>query len=133
MISQVIQKHGSDRIAVGLDANNGKVAVSGWTETTNIDATDLMTQMFQLGVRRFIFTDIARDGTLTEPNFKSTAVMIQHGISLGGVHVIASGGIGELDHLRRLASIGAEGAIIGTAIYRGTVDLAEAVRELEAS
>jgi phosphoribosylformimino-5-aminoimidazole carboxamide ribotide isomerase len=119
MVSEAVQKYGADRILVGLDAN--------------INATDLMTQMFEVGVRRFVFTDIARDGTLTEPNFDSVAVMIQHGIALGGVHVIASGGIGELDHLRRLATLGAEGAIVGTAIYRGTVDLAEAIHELGAS
>jgi len=133
MVSEAVQKYGADRILVGLDANKGKVAVSGWTETTDINATDLMTQMFEVGVRRFVFTDIARDGTLTEPNFDAVAVMIQHGIALGGVHVIASGGIGELDHLRRLATLGAEGAIVGTAIYRGTVDLAEAIHELGAS
>ena len=133
MVDQVIQKHGADRIVVGLDANSGKVAVSGWTETTDIDATDLMTQMYELGVRRFVFTDIARDGTLTEPNFDSIAVMVQHGIALGDGRIIASGGIGERDHLRRLANLGAEAAIVGMAIYRGTIDLAEAVRELGAS
>jgi phosphoribosylformimino-5-aminoimidazole carboxamide ribotide isomerase len=132
MVDQAIQKHGADRIVVGLDANNGKVAVSGWTETTDVDATDLMDQMFAVGVRRFVFTDIARDGTLTEPNFDSVAIMIQHGVALGGAHVIASGGIGELDHLRRLATLGAEGAIVGTAIYRGTIDLTEAISELGA-
>jgi phosphoribosylformimino-5-aminoimidazole carboxamide ribotide isomerase len=133
IVEQAVEQHGSDAIVVGLDANNGKVAVSGWTETTDVDATDLMTQMFEIGVRRFVFTDIARDGTLTEPNFDSVAAMVQHGIALGGAHVIASGGIGELDHLRRLANLGAEGAIVGSAIYRGTVDLAEAIRELGAA
>lgn len=133
MVEQAIEKHGADRVVVGLDANNGKVAVSGWTETTDVDAIDLMTQMYEVGVRRFVFTDIARDGTLTEPNFDSVAVMVQHGIALGDGHIIASGGIGELDHLRRLTNLGAEGAIVGTAIYRGTIDLAEAIHELGAS
>jgi phosphoribosylformimino-5-aminoimidazole carboxamide ribotide isomerase len=132
MVDQAIQKYGAERIVVGLDANNGKVAVSGWTKTTRIDAIDLMGQMFAVGIRRFVFTDIARDGTLTEPNFESVAVMIQHGLALGAAHVIASGGIGELDHLRRLAKLGADGAIVGTAIYRGTINLAEAITELGA-
>jgi phosphoribosylformimino-5-aminoimidazole carboxamide ribotide isomerase len=132
LVDQAIQKYGAGRIVVGLDANNGKVAVSGWTKTTGVDAIDLMDQMFAVGVRRFVFTDIARDGTLTEPNFESVAVMIQHGIALGAAHVIASGGIGELDHLRRLAKLGADGAIVGTAIYRGTINLAEAITELGA-
>ena len=133
MVEQAIEKHGANRVVVGLDANNGKVAVSGWTKTTDVDAIDLMTHMYEVGVRRFVFTDIARDGTLTEPNFDSVAVMVQHGIALGDGHIIASGGIGELDHLRRLTNLGAEGAIVGTAIYRGTIDLAEAIHELGAS
>ena len=133
IVKQVIERHGADSIVIGLDANNGKVAVKGWIETTDIDATDLMTQMFEIGARRFVFTDIARDGTLTEPNFESVAAMIQHGIALGGAHIIASGGISELDHLRQLANLGAEGAIVGSAIYRGTLDLEQAIRTLGAS
>lgn len=133
IVDEAVQKHGADRIVVGLDANNGKVAVSGWTETTDVDATDLMTQMYEIGVRLFVFTDIARDGTLTEPNFDSVAAMIQHGVALGDGKIIASGGIGEIDHLRQLKNLGADGAIVGSAIYRGTVDLAEAISELGAA
>ncbi|MDA1035320.1 MAG: 1-(5-phosphoribosyl)-5-[(5-phosphoribosylamino)methylideneamino]imidazole-4-carboxamide isomerase [Chloroflexi bacterium] len=131
MVARAILEHGADRIVVGLDANEGKVAVAGWRETTDRDATDLMSTMVALGVQRFVFTDIARDGTLTEPNFASVAKMIEHGRTLGGVHVIASGGIGSIDHLKRLAELGAESAIVGTAIYRGTVDLHEAISTLQ--
>ena len=133
IVGEVVRKHGAEQIIVGLDANNGKVAVSGWTKTTNVDAADLMTQMYEIGVRRFVFTDIARDGTLTEPNFDSVAMMVQHGIALGEGKIIASGGIGEIDHLRRLKNLGADGVIVGSAIYRGTVDLAEAIAELGAA
>jgi phosphoribosylformimino-5-aminoimidazole carboxamide ribotide isomerase len=133
MVTQVLLRHGAERIVIGLDANDGKVAVKGWRETTDVDATTLMSQMYAIGVRLFAFTDIARDGTLTEPNFASVAAMIAHGIELGSGHIIASGGIGEIDHLKRLADLGAVGAIVGSAIYRGTVDLREAVRQLGAN
>jgi phosphoribosylformimino-5-aminoimidazole carboxamide ribotide isomerase len=133
MVTQALLRHGPERIVVGLDALDGKVAVKGWRETTDVDATTLMTQMHAIGVRLFVLTDIARDGTLTEPNFSSVAAMIAHGIELGGAHIIASGGIGEIDHLKRLADLGAAGAIVGVAIYRGTIDLREAVRQLNQS
>lgn len=132
MVARAVLEHGADRIVVGLDANDGKVAVSGWRETTDMDATELMSAMVAVGVQRFVFTDIARDGTLTEPNFASVATMIEHGRTLGGVHIVASGGIGAIEHLRRLAELGAESAIVGSAIYRGTVDLRKAVAEIEA-
>ncbi|MYB41182.1 MAG: 1-(5-phosphoribosyl)-5-((5-phosphoribosylamino)methylideneamino)imidazole-4-carboxamide isomerase, partial [Chloroflexi bacterium] len=82
------------------------------------------------GVRRFIYTDITRDGTLTSPNFSAVSDMVLRAEAAGGARVIASGGIAEIDHLRTLASIGAEGAIIGVAIYHGTLDLAAAIAEL---
>ena len=132
MVARAIVEHGPDRIVVGLDANDGKVAVAGWRETTDRDTADLMSTMVAVGVKRFVFTDIARDGTLTEPNFVSVGKIIEHAHTLGDVYVIASGGIGAIDHLRRLAELGAEGAIVGVAIYRGTVDLREAVSELQA-
>ena len=133
MVTQALLAHGPERIVVGLDANNGKVAVKGWRETTDVDATTLMTQMYEIGARLFVFTDIARDGTLTEPNFASVAAMIAHGLTLGEGRIIASGGIGEIDHLKRLADLGAHGAIVGSAIYRGSIDLASAISQLKVS
>ena len=132
-VETTVRKHGPDSIIVGLDANNGKVAVNGWTETTDVNAKDLMTQMYALGLRHFVFTDISRDGTLTEPNFDSIAVMVEHGVTLGDGRIIASGGIGTQAHLHQLANLGVEAAIVGTAIYRGAIDLAEAIRELDNS
>ena len=133
MVARAILEHGAERIVVGLDANEGKVAVAGWRETTDMDATDLMSTMVAVGVQRFVFTDIARDGTLTEPNFASVGKMIEHARTLGGVHIVASGGIGAIDHLRQLAELGAESTIVGSAIYRGTVNLREAIVEIQGS
>jgi phosphoribosylformimino-5-aminoimidazole carboxamide ribotide isomerase len=132
MVAEVLSAHGAERIAVGLDARDGIVAISGWTKGSDVPATELMTSMAVAGVRRFIYTDIARDGTLTSPNFDSVRNMVTHAAALGpDVRVIASGGIGELDHLKRLAELRVEGAIVGSAIYKGTVDLAEAIAAIK--
>jgi len=134
VIEHAIAFHGAERVVVGLDARDGKVAVAGWTETTEVTAQSLMERMAAAGVERFIYTDIARDGTLSSPNFDAVADMRRHASALrpagratGGVRLISSGGIRSLEHLRRLASIGVEGAIVGSAVYRGTLDLAEAI------
>jgi phosphoribosylformimino-5-aminoimidazole carboxamide ribotide isomerase len=115
-----------DQIIVGVDARNGMVATDGWTSTADVRATDLVRHMAELGVRRIIYTDISRDGTMTEPNFAAMAELIQ----LNGPAIIASGGIAATSHLLRLAEIGVEGAIVGKAIYTGAIDLTQALRAL---
>ena len=129
LVERALAAHGAERVVVGIDAREGIASVAGWTESGAIPATDLLDRMADLGVRRFIYTDITRDGTLTSPNFPAVADMVKRA-EAGGAYVIASGGIAELAHLRTLAGIGAEGAIIGAAIYLGTLDLAAAVAEL---
>jgi phosphoribosylformimino-5-aminoimidazole carboxamide ribotide isomerase len=79
--------------------------------------------MVDAGVRRFIYTDIRRDGTLTEPNFD----MIEKLLGEANVPVIVAGGISRLEHLRRIKELGAEGAIIGKALYTGDMNLGEAI------
>ncbi len=129
LVRQAVLQHGPERIAVGLDARDGFVAVNGWTDATGVRATDLMKSMAELGVRVFIYTDIARDGTLTSPNFIAIGEM--HALARNlDAQVIASGGIGEFSHLEQLADIGVSGTILGSAIYRGTIDLAEAIAKL---
>ncbi|GHO72885.1 1-(5-phosphoribosyl)-5-[(5-phosphoribosylamino) methylideneamino] imidazole-4-carboxamide isomerase [Ktedonobacter sp. SOSP1-85] len=116
-----------ERIVVGLDARDGFVAVSGWYETSQVRATELASVLSRLGVRRFVYTDIARDGALSGPNLPALREMQQASESA----LIASGGVSSLEDLRELAQSGVEGAIVGKAIYTGAVDLAQAVRELE--
>ena len=82
--------------------------------------------MADLGARRFIYTDISRDGTLTEPNFDAIANLV----SQSSLPIIASGGIANIAQLKRLAQSGVEGAIVGRALYTGDVDLEEASREI---
>ena len=130
-VRALVAAHGPARVVVGLDAVDGRIAVSGWTEATDVTASALMAEMASAGVRRFVHTDIARDGMLGSPDFDGLADLVRQARELGAdVRVIASGGVATLDHLRRLAELGVEGAIVGSAIYRGSVDLAEAVAEL---
>jgi phosphoribosylformimino-5-aminoimidazole carboxamide ribotide isomerase len=112
-----------DAIVLGVDARDGFVAVRGWQDKTSALAADLIQQMEALGARRFIYTDIARDGTLTEPNFQAIAELMAKARS----PIIASGGVTSIDHLRRLSQLGVEGAIIGRALYTGDIRLDEAL------
>jgi phosphoribosylformimino-5-aminoimidazole carboxamide ribotide isomerase len=104
------------------------VATAGWTETADVRAVDLVRHVSELGVRRVIYTDISRDGTLTEPNFAALSELI----ALGGPAITASGGIARVEHLQRLAALGAEAAIIGKALYAGMIDLPQALATLRA-
>jgi phosphoribosylformimino-5-aminoimidazole carboxamide ribotide isomerase len=117
----------SERIAVGLDARNGRVAISGWRETSQVQATSLATELCASGVQRFIYTDIARDGALKGPNLDALREM-QQVISCS---LIASGGASSIDDLRSIAALNIEGAIVGKALYTGNVDLAVAIQEFE--
>jgi phosphoribosylformimino-5-aminoimidazole carboxamide ribotide isomerase len=114
-------------IVGGLDARAGRVAISGWRENSQVDAVALAQELCELNVQRFIYTDIARDGSLQGPNIAALQAM-QNAVSCA---VIASGGVSSLADLRALATVGVEGAIVGKAIYTGHVDLATAIREFE--
>jgi len=126
LLEQALQRWG-ERIAVGLDARDGWVAISGWRETSRVQAAALATELGALGVQRFIYTDIARDGVLAGPNLGAIQEM-QRATSRP---LIASGGVASLVDLRSLAALGVEGAIVGKAIYTGDVDLAAAIQEIE--
>ncbi len=126
LIAYLVQQFG-DAIAVAIDARNGMATTAGWTETATISAVDLLERMATLGVRRIIYTDISRDGTLSEPNVAATGALVRP----GGPAIIASGGISAIDHLRRLAAVGVEGAIVGRALYTGDLSLREALAALQ--
>ncbi len=113
-----------ESVVVAVDARDGIVRTEGWTESGGVTAVALVRQMTALGVRRFLYTDIARDATLTEPNYDALRELVGSTTAA----VIASGGIARAGQLPRLAECGAEGAIIGRALYTGDVDLEEALR-----
>jgi len=123
MVEELCGKHGNQRVVVAVDAKDGQVAIKGWLETTEITAQDLVERMARLGVRRILYTDISRDGTLTEPNFEANADLVR----TTEMAVLASGGIATLDHIRRLVDTGAEGAILGRALYTEAFSLREAI------
>jgi phosphoribosylformimino-5-aminoimidazole carboxamide ribotide isomerase len=125
LITELVSEYGA-RIAVGVDARHGWVAAHGWQETCQIHATDLVRRMGQIGVQHVIYTDIIRDGTLRGPNVEALAELV----ALGGPTVIASGGVGSIDDLLRLAQAGAQGAIVGQALYTGAIDLPAALEAL---
>ena len=116
-----------DSIIVGIDARHGIIATRGWIKQTGLTAIELAKSMAKIGVKRFIYTDIERDGTLTEPNFSAIAALIDE----LGLPVIAAGGISTLNHLQMLRKLGAEGAIVGKALYTGDIKLKQAISEID--
>ena len=126
LLGEMLEQWG-ERIVVGIDARNGLVATGGWRDASLTPATELARCVVALGVRHIIYTDIERDGTQSGPNIAALRDMID----AAGVAVIASGGVGSLDDLRRLHEAGAAGAIVGRALYNGTIDLAGAIREVQ--
>jgi phosphoribosylformimino-5-aminoimidazole carboxamide ribotide isomerase len=110
-------------IVVSLDARDGFITTRGWLKGTNTPVADLCWSMFEAGVSRFVYTDVRRDGTMTEPNFEALERLVKS----TPAPVTAAGGITSLDHLRRLCDVGASGAILGKAIYVGSIDLGEAL------
>jgi phosphoribosylformimino-5-aminoimidazole carboxamide ribotide isomerase len=112
-----------DRIAVALDARDGRLATDGWLGQSDSRAVDVAQRLARSQVRHFIYTDIRRDGTLTGPNVQGLNELIEQ----VDADVIASGGIASLDDIKAVATVGASGAIIGRALYDGRIDLAEAV------
>ena len=125
LVVELIQKYGPEKIVIGIDAKNGKVAVKGWLEDSGIDALELAFRLAEQGIKRFIYTDIARDGALIGPNFKAT---IDFCDAVPGCNVIASGGVGTVEHVKELKTMSEkktnlEGVIIGKALYDGRIKL----------
>jgi len=125
LIEQACRKY-RESIIISIDARQGYVASRGWLNDTGRRAVELAQFMVGIGVGRFIYTDIDRDGTLTEPNFSATAELI----NAIKAPVIAAGGISSINHLKMLKSLGAEGAIIGKALYTEDINLKRAIAAL---
>lgn len=122
LVEDAVKRYGT-KIAVGIDAWHGKVAIKGWVEKTETLSVDLALRMKNVGVDTIIYTDIEKDGMLTGPNIEETKKMI----SDTGMRIIASGGISGMNDIKNLLNIDAAGAITGRAIYTGDLDLAEAI------
>lgn len=125
-VKEVVRNFG-DKVAVGIDANNGMVAIKGWEEISSVSATDLCMQMVSLGVKTFIYTDISKDGMMRGPNIQATKEIIE----IAGYNVIASGGVSTMDDIEELKKIGASGVIIGKALYQKALNLREVIDKFE--
>jgi phosphoribosylformimino-5-aminoimidazole carboxamide ribotide isomerase len=112
-----------DAIVVSIDAKDGEVRTDGWLQGSNVRAIDLARELSAAGAARLMFTDIGRDGMLSEPNFDAYLEL------LGAVEcpVVASGGVSRIDHLVRLAALGCEGAIVGKSLYEEAFTLPDAL------
>ncbi len=122
LIQGLCRKFGQ-AIIVGIDARDGFVATRGWKQATTVMALELAQQMAALGVPRLLYTDIKRDGTLTEPNYQAIAGLLNK----TKLPVIAAGGIAAVSHLQQLRELGVEAAIVGKALYTGNINLKEAL------
>jgi len=113
------------RIAVGIDARNGKVALRGWVSTADMTAAELALQMKALGVTTIIYTDISRDGMMQGPNVEATRRLVEE----TGMEIIGSGGVSCLGDLADFRAAGCAGAILGKALYENAFTLEEALAE----
>jgi phosphoribosylformimino-5-aminoimidazole carboxamide ribotide isomerase len=126
LVKEAVSLYG-DKIAVGVDAKNGMVAISGWEEISNVTAVDLCLKMKEYGVKTVIYTDISKDGMMSGPNIESTKELIEK----TGMDVIASGGVSKLEDVENVKNINAAGVIIGKALYNGAINLAEVLEKYE--
>ena len=125
-LKDAVKEYG-DKIAVGIDAKDGKVAISGWEEVSDTDAIAFAKKVEKIGVKTVIYTDIATDGMLTGPNLEA----MKHMASSVNMNIIASGGIGKNEDIYNLKSTGVAGVIVGKALYTGKVDLAEVLENVD--
>lgn len=126
LVKESIEKFGSEKIVVGIDAKNGFVATEGWLETSDVNYIDLANKMIEYGVKYFIFTDISKDGMLSGVNAEQLQAL--YDATKGRANVVASGGVHTIEDIRICKKMGLYGTICGKSLYSGTLDLAEAVR-----
>ena len=127
-LAEAVKEFGGS-VAVGIDAKDGKVATRGWLDVSDTDAAEFAVRVRDAGVKTVIYTDISKDGTLSGTNMEVYGKLVK----IGGLNVIASGGITYIDEIRQLARVGVYGAILGKALYAGLLNLADALRAAEES
>lgn len=113
------------KIVLALDAKDGMIATRGWTHTSKLKAADVAAKVSDWPLAAILYTDVSKDGMLQGPNLEATRALAL----AGAVPVIASGGVGNIEHLRQLKMLPIWGAIIGRSLYEGTLDLKQAIHE----
>lgn len=124
LVRDAVEKFGNEKIVVGIDAMNGMVATEGWLETSDVNYIDLANQMIKSGVKYFIFTDISKDGTLSGVNREQLQALVD---GTENCNIIASGGVHTMDDIKACKEMGLYGTICGKSIYKGTLNLKEAI------
>lgn len=125
LVKDAVEKFGSEKIVVGIDAKNGLVATEGWLETSDVNYIDLANKMIDYGVKYFIFTDISKDGTLSGVNAEQLKALYDG--THGKCKIIASGGVHTIEDIRICKEMGLYGTICGKSIYSGSLDLKKAI------
>lgn len=129
LVSDAVEKFGSEKIVVGIDAVNGMVATEGWLETSNVGYIELAEKMISVGVKYFIFTDISKDGTLSGVNVEQLKALSD--ATVGRANIVASGGVHTMADIIACKEMELYGTICGKSIYKGTLDLREAIEYAE--
>lgn len=125
LVRDAVEKFGSEKIVVGIDAMNGMVATEGWLESSDVNYIDLANAMIDSGVKYFIFTDISKDGTLSGVNRQQLQAL--YDATKGRADIVASGGVHTMEDIIACKEMGLYGTICGKSLYKGTLDLREAV------
>lgn len=126
LVKDAVEKFGSEKIAVGIDSKDGMVATEGWLESSDVHYIDLAKEMIKIGVKYFIVTDISKDGTLSGVNTQQLGDLAK--ATNGECCIIASGGVHTIEDIKACKQLGLYGTICGKSIYKGTLDLREAVK-----
>lgn len=125
LVSDAVEKFGSEKIVVGIDAMNGMVATEGWLESSDVNYIELADEMISVGVKYFIFTDISKDGTLSGVNTEQLKALAD--ATKGRADIVASGGVHTMADIIVCKEMNLYGTICGKSIYKGTLNLREAV------
>jgi phosphoribosylformimino-5-aminoimidazole carboxamide ribotide isomerase len=126
--AEAVREFGPDKVIVGLDAKNGKVAVQGWAESTGLVAEEFAVKLHEMGIATVVYTDISKDGMLAGPNLVSSVKLAE----VSSLQVIVSGGVSSLDDIKAIKAevdkgAGIDGVIVGKAIYDGALALKDAL------
>ena len=126
-LERILKSIGAESLVVSVDAREGIVALDGWTRESRMTVETVVKNIEALGVKRWMYTDILKDGTLSEPNYAG----VENVVSSTNMKIMAAGGIAALSQLKRMSIVGVEATIVGRALYTGDIRLRQAIDELK--
>ena len=126
-LERILKSIGAESLVVSVDAREGIVALDGWTRESRMTVETVVKNIEALGVKRCMYTDILKDGTLSEPNYAG----VENVVSSTNMKIMAAGGIAALSQLKRMSMVGVEATIVGRALYTGDIRLRQAIDELK--